>query len=104
MKKRFTEDQLTKAITRLKNGTPIKELSCEIGVTPTTLEALRSLGLRNGDTCSQGWRYGIARSKRRAIQQRNPSKEGPMKQNRLAWADPAQKKCIKLNDFCKLEA
>jgi putative transposase len=37
MKKRFTEDQIVKAVTRLKNGTPAKELSREIGVTPTTL-------------------------------------------------------------------
>ena len=39
MKKRFTEDQIVKAVTRLKNGTPIKELSRELGVTPTTLYA-----------------------------------------------------------------
>jgi putative transposase len=37
MKKRFTEDQIVKAVTRLKNGTPAKELGREIGVTPTTL-------------------------------------------------------------------
>ncbi len=39
MKKRFTEDQIVKAVTRLKNGTPVKELSRELGVTPTTLYA-----------------------------------------------------------------
>ena len=39
MKKRFTEEQIIKAITRLRNGTPIKELSRELGVTPTTLYA-----------------------------------------------------------------
>jgi len=39
MKKRFTEDQIVKTVTRLKNGTPVKELSRELGVTPTTLYA-----------------------------------------------------------------
>ena len=32
MKKRFTEEQIIKALTRLKNGTPIKELGREMGV------------------------------------------------------------------------
>ena len=41
MKKRFTEEQIIKAITRLKNGTKAKELAREIGVTPTTLYAWR---------------------------------------------------------------
>lgn len=39
MKKRFTEEQIIKAISRLKNGTTAKELSREMGVTPTTLYA-----------------------------------------------------------------
>ena len=39
MTKRFTEDQIVKAVTRLKNGTPVKELGREIGVTPSTLYA-----------------------------------------------------------------
>lgn len=39
MKKRFTEEQIVKAIARLKNGTTAKELSRELGVTPTTLYA-----------------------------------------------------------------
>jgi putative transposase len=39
MKKRFTEEQIIKVLTRLKNGTKINELAREIGVTPTTLYA-----------------------------------------------------------------
>ena len=39
MKKRFTEEQIVKAISRLKNGTTAKELGREMGVTPTTLYA-----------------------------------------------------------------
>lgn len=42
MKKRFTEDQIVKAVTRMKNGTPAKELGRELGVTPTTLYAWKS--------------------------------------------------------------
>jgi len=37
MKKRFTEEQIIKAITRLKNGTPAKELGRELGVSPNTI-------------------------------------------------------------------
>jgi putative transposase len=37
MKKRFTEEQIIKALTRLKRGERAKDLSREIGVTPTTL-------------------------------------------------------------------
>jgi len=37
MKKRFTEEQIVKIITRLRNGTKASELSREVGVTPTTL-------------------------------------------------------------------
>lgn len=39
MKKRFTEEQIVKAIGRLRNGTPVKELGRELGVTTTTLYA-----------------------------------------------------------------
>ncbi|MBX3019136.1 MAG: transposase [Bdellovibrionaceae bacterium] len=39
MKKRFTEEQIVKAISRLRNGTPVKELGRELGVTTTTLYA-----------------------------------------------------------------
>jgi putative transposase len=39
MKKRFTEEQIIKVLTRLKNGTKINELAREIGVTQTTLYA-----------------------------------------------------------------
>lgn len=39
MKKRFTEEQIVKAISRLKNGATAKELGREIGVTPATLYA-----------------------------------------------------------------
>lgn len=39
MKKRFTEEQIIKAITRLKNGSTAKDISREVGVTPTTLYA-----------------------------------------------------------------
>ena len=41
MKKRFTEEQIIKAVTRMKNGTPAVELGRELGVTPTTLYAWR---------------------------------------------------------------
>ena len=37
MKKRFTEEQIVKAITRLKHGEKPKDLGRELGVTPTTL-------------------------------------------------------------------
>lgn len=37
MKKRFTEEQIVKFLARLRNGTPVKDLAREIGVTPTTL-------------------------------------------------------------------
>lgn len=37
MKKRFTEEQMVKAVTRLANGTPAKELAREIGVSQHTL-------------------------------------------------------------------
>lgn len=37
MKKRFTEEQIVKAITRLRNGTPAKELGRELGATTTAL-------------------------------------------------------------------
>ena len=37
MKKRFTEEQIVKAVTRLTNGTPAKDLSREIGVSQHTL-------------------------------------------------------------------
>lgn len=39
MKKRFTEEQIVKAVTRLRNGTSVSELGREIGVTPATLYA-----------------------------------------------------------------
>ncbi len=39
MKKRFTEEQIIKILTRLRNGTKVNELAREIGVTPTTLYA-----------------------------------------------------------------
>lgn len=39
MKNRFTEEQIIKVLTRLKNGTKVNELAREIGVTPTTLYA-----------------------------------------------------------------
>ena len=39
MKKRFTEEQIVKAVARLRNGTPAAELGRELGVTPTTLYA-----------------------------------------------------------------
>jgi putative transposase len=42
MKKRFTEEQIIKVLTRLKHGEKAKELSREIGVTPTTLYAWRN--------------------------------------------------------------
>jgi putative transposase len=37
MKKRFTEEQIIKAITRNANGTPTKELAREMGVTEHTI-------------------------------------------------------------------
>jgi putative transposase len=37
MKKRFTEEQIVKAVSRLGNGTPAKDLSREIGVSQHTL-------------------------------------------------------------------
>lgn len=37
MKKKFTEEQIIKAIARLKNGTPATELGRELGVSPNTL-------------------------------------------------------------------
>lgn len=37
MKKRFTEEQIVKAVTRLTNGTAAKDLAREIGVSQHTL-------------------------------------------------------------------
>ena len=37
MKKRFTEEQIVKVVTRLTNGTPAKDLSREVGVSQHTL-------------------------------------------------------------------
>jgi len=37
MKKQFTEEQIIKAITRLRQGMPAKELGRELGVSPNTL-------------------------------------------------------------------
>jgi putative transposase len=37
MKKQFTEEQIVKALGRLKNGTPIKDLCREVGVSQATL-------------------------------------------------------------------
>lgn len=37
MKKRFTEEQIVKAVTRLSNGTPAKDLAREVGVSQHTL-------------------------------------------------------------------
>ena len=37
MKKRFTEEQIVKAVTRLTNGTPAKDLAREVGVSQHTL-------------------------------------------------------------------
>lgn len=39
MKKRFTEEQIVKAVSRSKNGTPAKELGREMGVSQATLYA-----------------------------------------------------------------
>ena len=39
MKKRFTEEQIVKAVGRLRNGTSVKDLGRELGVTTTTLYA-----------------------------------------------------------------
>ena len=39
MKKRFTEEQIIRAIGRMKNGTTAKDIGRELGVTPTTLYA-----------------------------------------------------------------
>lgn len=39
MKNRFTEEQIIKALTRLRHGMKASELSREIGVTTTTLYA-----------------------------------------------------------------
>jgi len=39
MKKRFTEEQIVKAVGRLRNGTPAKDLVREIGVSQPTLYA-----------------------------------------------------------------
>ena len=41
MKKRFTEEQIVKAVSRLKNGTKVVELGRELGVTSATLYAWR---------------------------------------------------------------
>lgn len=51
MKKRFTEEQIVKAIGRLRNGTPAKELGRELGVTTTTLYAWKKK--YNGMTISE---------------------------------------------------
>jgi putative transposase len=37
MKKKFTEEQIIKAITRMKNGTPAKELGRELGLSSNPL-------------------------------------------------------------------
>lgn len=37
MKTRFTEEQIVKAVTRLTNGTPAKDLAREVGVSQHTL-------------------------------------------------------------------
>lgn len=37
MKKRFTEEQIIKALTRLKRGEAAKDLGRDLGVTPTTI-------------------------------------------------------------------
>ena len=37
MKKRFTEEQIVKMLTRMKRGERAKDLGREVGVTPTTL-------------------------------------------------------------------
>lgn len=37
MKKKFTEGQIIKAITRLKNGTTARDLGRDMGVSPVTL-------------------------------------------------------------------
>jgi putative transposase len=42
MKKRFTEEQIIKVLTRLKHGEKARELSREVGVTPTTLYSWRN--------------------------------------------------------------
>lgn len=39
MKKRFTEEQIVKVVTRFTNGTPAKELARELGVSHHTLYA-----------------------------------------------------------------
>jgi putative transposase len=39
MKKRFTEEQIIKAVSRMKNGSTATEIGRELGVTPTTLYA-----------------------------------------------------------------
>lgn len=39
MKKRFTEEQIVKAVGRLHNGTSVNDLGRELGVTKTTLYA-----------------------------------------------------------------
>ena len=39
MKKRFTEEQIIKAVSRMKNGATAPELGRELGVTVTTLYA-----------------------------------------------------------------
>jgi putative transposase len=41
VKKRFTEEQIIKTIARMKAGASTKDLSREIGVTPTTLYGWR---------------------------------------------------------------
>jgi putative transposase len=37
MKKRFTEEQIIKVLTRVKHGEKTKDLARELGVTPTTI-------------------------------------------------------------------
>lgn len=39
MKKRFTEEQIVKVVTRIKNGSKTKEVAREIGVSEQTLYA-----------------------------------------------------------------
>lgn len=42
MKKRFTEEQIIKTLTRLKNGTPIKDLCREVGVSQGSIYAWKA--------------------------------------------------------------
>lgn len=42
MKKKFTEEQIVRALARLRSGERAKALAREVGVTPTTLYAWRN--------------------------------------------------------------